>query len=59
MVNRRLGAVDTGAEAATAANDEEGNDDEDHYSNDEDSDCGVCEEEYLPSFGGHCYGGNI
>ena len=59
--SRRLGAVDTGAEAAAAAEDDnDGNDDDDHYSNsDEDSDCGVCEEEYLPSFGGHCYGGNI
>ena len=58
--SRRLGAVDKDAEAA-AGGDEDDNPSDDPYSNsdDADSDVGVCEEEYLPSFGGHCYGGDI
>ena len=58
--SRRLNAVQPNAEGADN-NDGEGNESDPYSGSDGDgSDVeGACEEEYLPSFGGGCYGGNI
>ena len=57
--SRRLASVQDDA-PQTSAKEDEGNVSDPYSGSDGDeSDVGVCEEEYLPSFGGHCYGGNI
>ena len=60
--SRRLNSVQPNGE--DTANNDDGGDGggSDPYSGsdgDESEDVGVCEEEYLPGFGGHCYGSDI
>ena len=56
--SRRLGAVQDG-ENQSNTNDDNENESDPYSGSDGEDDVGMCEEEYLPSFGGHCYGGDI